>query len=85
MGFGEAFLMSAHAALSNDVTPAPLRGAQAALLAQTGDVTFVVMPIALALVATNVSYDAAFLASAGLIAGSNAGFAVLARPPGVRG
>jgi MFS family permease len=86
MGFGESFVMSALAALSNDVTPAPLRGAQAALLAQTGDVTFVLMPIALVSVATSVSYDAAFLVSAGLIAGSNLGFAVLARrPPGVRG
>ena len=88
MGFGEAFLMSANAALANDVTPAPLRGAQAALLAQVGDVTFVVMPIALGLLATSVSYDAAFLVSASLIAGSNVGFALLAKqpltPPAVR-
>jgi len=84
MGFGESFLMSANAAFCNDVTPAPLRGAQTALLAQVGDITFVGMPVALALVATNVSYTAAFLTSAGLIAGANVGFAALARPPPLR-
>jgi len=46
------------------------------------------MPIALGLLATSVSYDAAFLVSASLIAGSNVGFALLAKqpltPPAVR-
>ena len=79
MGFGESFLMSTAAALSNDITPSNLRGAQAAMLAQTGDVTFVIMPIALALIATNVGYDAAFMTTATLIAGSNIGFAMLAK------
>ena len=79
MGFGESFLMSTAAALSNDITPSNLRGAQAAMLAQTGDVTFVIMPIALALIATNVGYDVAFICTATLIAGSNIGFAMLAK------
>ena len=73
--------MSATAALANDVTPASLRGAQSALMSQVGDVTFVAMPVALALVATQLSYDAAFIATAGTILGANVGFAALARPP----
>jgi MFS family permease len=79
MGLGESFLMSTTAALSNDITPSNLRGAQAAMLAQTGDVTFVIMPIALALIATNVGYDVAFMTTATLIAVSNIGFAILAK------
>lgn len=79
LGFGESFLMSTAAALSNDITPSHLRGAQSAMLAQTGDVTFVIMPIALALLATNVGYDMAFMTTATLIAGSNIGFAMLAK------
>ena len=79
IGFGESFLMSTAAALSNDITPSNLRGAQAAMLAQTGDVTFVIMPIALALIATNVGYDVAFICTTTLIAGSNIGFAMLAK------
>jgi MFS family permease len=79
MGLGESFLMSTAAALSNDITPSNLRGAQAAMLAQTGDVTFVIMPIALALIATNVGYDVAFMTTATLIAVSNIGFAILAK------
>ena len=79
MGFGESFLISTAAALSNDITPSNLRGAQAAMLAQTGDVTFVIMPIALALIATNVGYDVAFICTATMIAGSNIGFAMLAK------
>jgi MFS family permease len=79
MGLGESFLMSTTAALSNDITPSNLRGAQAAMLAQTGDITFVIMPIALALIATNVGYDVAFMTTATLIAVSNIGFAILAK------
>ena len=81
MGLGESFLMSANAALANDVTPRELRGAQSALLSQVGDLTFVVMPVALSLVATNVSYSAGFLTASGLILGANTGFALLATEP----
>ena len=73
--------MSANAAFANDVTPHELRGAQSALLSQVGDVTFVVMPVALALVATNVSYSAGFLTASGLILGANTGFMMLATEP----
>ena len=81
MGFGESFVMSANAAFANDVTPHELRGAQSALLSQVGDVTFVVMPVALALVATNVSYSAGFLTASGLILAANTGFMMLATEP----
>ena len=81
MGLGESFLSSATAAFANDVTPHELRGAQSALTSQVGDVTFVVMPVALALVATNVSYSAGFLTASGLILGANTGFMMLATEP----
>lgn len=81
MGLGESFLMSANAAFANDVTPHELRGAQSALLSQVGDITFVVMPVALALVATNLSYSAGFLTAGGLILGANTGFMMLATEP----
>ena len=81
VGFGESVLMSAAAALANDVTPAHLRGSQSALVAQVGDVTFVAMPIALTMVATHAGYTAAFVTTASCIALANTGFALLARPP----
>ena len=81
VGFGESVLMSAAAALANDVTPAHLRGSQSALVAQVGDVTFVAMPIALTMVATHAGYPAAFVTTASCIAMANTGFALLARPP----
>ena len=63
-------------------TPPALRGAQSALLSQVGDLTFVVMPVALATLATaSGSYNAAFVTAAATILGANAGFALLARPP----
>ena len=76
--------MSATAALANDVTPPALRGAQSALASQVGDVTFVVMPVALALIATQLSYTHAFGCTASLIVGASAGFLALARPPPAR-
>jgi len=81
VGFGEAFLMSAAAALANDVTPSHLRGSQSALLNQCGDVTFMVMPITLTVVATYASYTSAFVCTASLLATASVGFALLARPP----
>ena len=71
LGFGEAFLMSSMAALANDCTREELRGAQAALMSQVGDITFVVMPIALTAVATQVSYGAAFGCTSAIMAGMN--------------
>ena len=77
--------MSAAAALANDVTPAHLRGSQSALMNQCGDVTFMVMPVALTVVATHSSYTVAFVTTASLLASANVGFALLARPPPIGG
>ncbi len=81
VGFGESFLMSASTAMSTDVTKVEQRGAQNALNNQVGDITFVVMPLALTFVATQFSYDAAFVITSSVMVLSNIGFAVLAKPP----
>jgi MFS family permease len=83
VGLGESFLMSAMAAMANDVTPAQLRGTQSAMMSQVGDVTFVVMPIALTALATSTSYTTGFVCAATLIGSANVGFAALARAPRV--
>ena len=43
--------------------------------------TFVVMPVTLAAVATHVSFGAAFASAASLMVCANAGFLTLAGPP----
>lgn len=88
LGFGEAFLMSSMAALAIDCTPDEQRGAQSALMSQVGDLTFVVMPIALTAVAMNVSYGAAFACTSVIMAGANVaiiGLAIRSLPdPGTK-
>ena len=84
IGLGESCLMSGVGAMSSDVTRAEQRGAQSALLKQVGDVTFVVMPVTLAAVATHVSFGAAFLCTASVMVCANGGFLCLALLPAVR-
>ena len=57
---GETFMMTATTALAADVTAPEQRGAATSLRAQVGDLTFMVMPVMLGLIATSHSHAAAF-------------------------
>mmetsp|Transcript_24561 Transcript_24561/g.43219 ORF Transcript_24561/g.43219 Transcript_24561/m.43219 type:complete len:245 (-) Transcript_24561:7-741(-) len=80
IGLGESCLMSGVGAMSADVTAAEQRGVQSALLKQVSDVTFVIMPITLATITTQISFEAAFICTASLMACANGGFLLLAGP-----
>ena len=71
---GESLLMTATAALSADVTRPEQRGAQNSLLSQTGDLTFLVIPMVLGALASSRGHAAAFATTAALVLAANAGF-----------
>ena len=71
---GETFMMTATAALAADVTAPEQRGAATSLRAQVGDLTFVVMPVMLGLIATSHSHAAAFGVTSACGLGATAAF-----------
>jgi MFS family permease len=74
---GEAFLITAYAALAIDITDEDQRGARSSLDNQVGDLALLVLPLAFGAVGQIYSHEAAFRLASALMLAANVAFAWL--------